>query len=329
MKMKLSKKSGTARPAGSSPGTRPKIQRILATTDLSNESLVGVRYAVALAEKVGAAVALLHVVQFPTPTPMPGMRSMTLALQDSDIAKRARVGLKALARRESKGDLNLTPLLRNGNSLYGITTIARERAVDLIVIATQGYGRAKRILLGSTAERVVRHSPCAVLTVPAGTTKRRRGKMPSFQPKRILVPIDFSKTSAAALPWAASLASESHAELVLLHVVEKFPIDYLLGRELMNQTLTPLMKHAEAELKPMAQSLSKSTGLKASSVVRDGKSFKEICSVAQKLGADLIVLTTRGYTGVKNVWLGSTAERVVRHAHCPVLAVRERKRKTQ
>jgi nucleotide-binding universal stress UspA family protein len=55
----------------------------------------------------------------------------------------------------------------------------------------------------------------------------------------------------------------------------------------------------------------------------------EICSAAQKLGADLIVLTTRGYTGVKNVWLGSTAERVVRHAHCPVLAVRERKRKTQ
>jgi len=329
MKMKLSKKSGTTRPTGSSPGARLKIQNILATTDLSNESIAGVRYAVALAEKVGAAVALLHVVEFSTPTPMPGMRAITLSLQDSEIGKHARVRLKTLAKRESKGDLNLTPILRSGNSFYLITTTARERAADLIVIATHGYTGAKRVLLGSTAERVVRHAPCPVLTVPARTTKRRTGKMPPLDLKRILVPIDFSKASETALPWAASLGAESNAELILLYVVEKFPIDYVLGRGLMNETITPLMKQSEAELKQMAESLSKSTGLKASAVVRDGKPFKEICSVAQKLGADLIALTTRGYTGLKHVWLGSTAERVVRHAHCPVLAVRERKRKTK
>ena len=56
--------------------------------------------------------------------------------------------------------LNLTPILRSGNPLYGIITTARERAADLIVIATHGYTGAKRALLGSTAERVVRHAPC-------------------------------------------------------------------------------------------------------------------------------------------------------------------------
>lgn len=321
MKMKLSKKSETTRPTGSSPRARSKIQNILATTDLSNESIAGVCYAVALAEKVGAAVALLHVVEFLKPT-----RAVTLSLLNSELAKHARVRLKTLAKRESKGDLNLTPILRSGNSFYGITATARERAADLIVIATRGYTGAKRVLLGSTAERVVRYAPCPVLTVPARPTKRRAGKMLPLVLKRILVPIDFSKTSETALPWAASLAAESNAELILLHVVEKFPIDYVLGRELMNETITPLMKQSEAELKQVAESLSKSTGLKVSAVVRDGKPFKEICGVAQKLGADLIALTTRGYTGLKHVWLGSTAERVVRHSHCPVLAVRERKR---
>jgi nucleotide-binding universal stress UspA family protein len=253
---------------------------------------------------------------------MPGMRTIISPVQDSEIAKHARVRLKTLAKRASKGDLHVTPILRSGNPFYGITTTARQRAADLIVIATHGRTGAKRVLLGSTTERVVRHARCPVLTVPVRTT-RRRGKMPALHLKRILVPMDFSKTSETALPWAASVAAECNAELTLLHVVEKFPIDYVLGRELMKKTVTSLMTQSEAELKVMAESMSKSTGLNVLAVVRDGRPFKEICSAAQKLSADLIVLTTRGYTGLKNVWLGSTAERVVRHAPCPVLAVRE------
>jgi nucleotide-binding universal stress UspA family protein len=279
--MNSSKLSGDSRRKTTARQTRLRIQDILATTDLSNESIAGVRYAAALAKKVGAVVALLHVVEFPTPPPMPGMRSVTLSLQDSKIGKYARGRLKTLAKRESKGDVNLTPILLGGNSFYGIITAARDRAVDLIVIATHGYTGAKRVLLGSTTERVVRHAPCPVLTVPARITRRRACKMPPLNLKRILVPIDFSKTSKTAFPWAASIAVRSNAELILLHVVEKFPVDYLLGPELMNETITPLIKQSEAELKRMAEGLSKSTGLKVSGVVRAGKPFKEICSAAQ------------------------------------------------
>jgi nucleotide-binding universal stress UspA family protein len=95
----------------------------------------------------------------------------------------------------------------------------------------------------------------------------------------------------------------------------------------MNHVIVPLMKQAEADLGRLAKSLSKSTGLTTSAVVREGKPFEEICHAARTVGADLIVLSTHGYTGLKHVWLGSTAERVVRHAHCPVLAVRELNRK--
>ena len=169
----------------------------------------------------------------------------------------------------------------------------------------------------------MRHAPCPVLTVPARTTPKQIGKTPPFKIEKILVPIDFSNIAKGALPWATSLAAHFGAEISLLHVVEKFPIDYLLGRELMNDTITPLMKQAAAEMGRVAGSLNKSTGVKASAFVRSGTPFEEICHAAQTLGADMIVLTTHGYTGLKHIWLGSTAERVVRHSHCPVLVVRE------
>jgi universal stress protein A len=75
--------------------------------------------------------------------------------------------------------------------------------------------------------------------------------------------------------------------------------------------------------------LSKSSGVKVSIAVREGTPFEEICRVSKTIRADLVVLTTHGYMGLKHVWLGSTAERVVRHAHCPVLVVRERKARSK
>jgi nucleotide-binding universal stress UspA family protein len=323
--MKSSKTPGNAPRKPTASPARLRIQSILATTDFSKESLSGVRYAVALAEKVGAAVALLHVVEFPTPPAMPGMRTVTRSLQDSKFVNRPRARLKTLAKRESKDDLNVTPILHSGNSFYGIITTARERATDLIVLATHGYSGVKRVLLGSTAERVVRHSPCPVLTVPA--RPRRTGKRPFAHLKKILVPIDFSKASGSALPWANSLAESFNAELILLHVVEEFPIDYILGRGLMNEMIARLMKQAEAGLNGMAENLSKTSLTDVSTAVRYGKPFKEICRVAKSLGADLIALTTHGYTGLKHFYLGSTAERVVRHASGPVLVVRELNRR--
>jgi universal stress protein A len=326
MKMNTSKKPGTAKPKIAAPAVPSNIRKILATTDFSDESRVGVRYALALAEKLNATVALLHVIE--SPPRMSGVESVVLARKDPEVIALAREKLATLAKSEGKGDGAVTSSVRTGKPFHEITTDARERAADLIVIATHGYTGAKRVLLGSTAEQVARHAPCPVLTVPTRTTPKRTGKRSPFTVKKILVPIDFSNISKDALPWATFLAARFGAELVLLHIVEKFPIDYLLGRELINETIVPLVKQAEADLGRLAGSLSQSTGVNISAVVRAGKPFEEIYHAAEALGADLIALTTHGYTGLKHVWLGSTAERVVRHAHCPVLVVRELNRKT-
>ncbi|MEI6389997.1 MAG: universal stress protein [Verrucomicrobiota bacterium] len=301
--------------------TSPKIQRILAPTDFSGQSLAGVRYANNLRLKFGSSLVLLHVIE-PTP-PMAGGESFVLAQSDSEVAAWAHKKLAKLARREVADEKQVTSLVRTGKPFHEITTEAGESQVDLIVIAD--YTGAQRVLLGSTAECVVRHAPCPVLTVRQHNAPGRVRQIPQLKLRKILVPLDFSNLSKAALPWATFLAAQFRAEIVLLNVVEKFAIDYLLGAKLMNHTIVPLMKQSEADLDGIATGLSQSTGVNVSAVVREGRPYKEICAAAKALTADLIVLTTHGYTGLKHVWLGSTSERVVRHALCPVLVVRELK----
>ena len=139
------------------------------------------------------------------------------------------------------------------------------------------------------------------------------------QLRRILVPVDFAELSLAALPQAQLFARSFAAELILLHVIETYPIDYIVGLPESKKLHASLQERARRELEKLTVRL---PGLKPRTLVRWGKPFQEIVSVAQELDVDLIVLTTHGHTGLKHVYLGSTAERVVRHAHCPVLVVR-------
>jgi nucleotide-binding universal stress UspA family protein len=316
--MKTSSKKKTGTGATKSPlSRRIKIDGILTATDFSDEALIGLRYAVVLAEKLGAALQLLNVVE-PVPR-FSGLEAVPFTRTTSEVAALARSQLKNLAERETKERMSVTSSVRIGKPFHQITMAAQESAVDLIVIATRGYTGAKHVLLGSTAERVVRHAHCPVLTVRASAGSKPNG----FRLEKILVPIDFSNLSRDALPWAISLARQFGSELTLLHVVEKFPIDYTLpggGQGMMEG----LREQARTELGAIANSLRKSSQMHVSTEVRTGIPYDQICDAAQTLAADLIVLTTHGYTGLKHVWLGSTAERVVRHAKCPVLAVRKR-----
>jgi universal stress protein A len=86
------------------------------------------------------------------------------------------------------------------------------------------------------------------------------------------------------------------------------------------------MAAANAQLKRLLERLGIDAGMIDKTLVRHGVPFNEISGTASTLKADLIVIATHGYTGLKHVFLGSTAERVVRHAPCPVLVVREDER---
>jgi universal stress protein A len=135
----------------------------------------------------------------------------------------------------------------------------------------------------------------------------------------LLVPIDFSPASQQALGLAVPLAKQFGAKLILLHVIEPAAYPAEFGYLAMDND--DLARTARGRLEQLARK-SVPRGLVERVVVRTGRAFQEITSAARTLRADLIVLTTRGRTGLKHALLGSTAERVVRHAACPVLVVR-------
>jgi nucleotide-binding universal stress UspA family protein len=142
--------------------------------------------------------------------------------------------------------------------------------------------------------------------------------------KRILVPVDFSDCSVFALRYAANLARQVDANLMLLHVASSLiaPPEMEYVELDLKKFRAEVEKHASARLAALAKKEIAAT-IHASPLVRHGTPWEEITRMAKDRKADLIVIGTHGHTGLKHMVLGSTAEKVVRHADCPVLVVRE------
>lgn len=150
------------------------------------------------------------------------------------------------------------------------------------------------------------------------------GLVPSaLQLKRILVPIDFSEPSEKALHYAAKFAEQFGAEVRLLHVIQPmvYPTDF-------GYPPTPLDvdESVRSRIEERLADLGGQWGAKGKPLIRFGQPYQEIGVAASELQADLIIIATHGRSGLKHALLGSTAERVLRHAPCPVLIVRERER---
>jgi universal stress protein A len=145
-----------------------------------------------------------------------------------------------------------------------------------------------------------------------------------LHPKKILVPIDFSPTSKKAFQYALRFAEQFGCEIVLLHVIE--PVEAIAGTPLAVDIFAQPEEDttaAEAELELLAAS-SRSRRTSFTAEVRTGHAPNEITKAAKELDVDLIVIATQGYTSWRHLCIGSTAERVVRTAPCPVLVVREK-----
>jgi len=141
--------------------------------------------------------------------------------------------------------------------------------------------------------------------------------------KCILVPIDFSETSKKAVVYAVRMAEQFGSKIVFLNVVEPVATADFGYPPLMLET-DKAKSAAKTRLETVCREAGMSPKMLDRVVVRYGTPYVEITDAARHLKADLIILTTHGYTGLKRVFMGSTAERVVRHAPCPVLTVRER-----
>jgi len=142
--------------------------------------------------------------------------------------------------------------------------------------------------------------------------------------KNILVPIDFSDYSKNALKYAVQFAKQFDAKIFLIYVVEPiiYPADFSMGQVALPSMDIDLHSRAEVELKNLAKIFTDSV-VQIKTIIKTGKPFVEINDYAAEKNIDLIIIATHGHTGVEHILFGSTAEKVVRKAPCPVLTLRE------
>lgn len=140
---------------------------------------------------------------------------------------------------------------------------------------------------------------------------------------RILIPTDFSESSRYALKYATSLNAFFRARLFLLHVLQDFTefSEYNLSPSILPQLYLEFEENAAKRLEEMVATMVP-PGMHCDTYILHGVPFYEIIQFAKRENVDLIVIGTRGRTGIKHVLFGHTAEKVVKKAICPVVSVR-------
>lgn len=147
-----------------------------------------------------------------------------------------------------------------------------------------------------------------------------------FEPKAVLVPTDFSVFSEKAFRKALDISRSSSAKLYVLHVVRLLPLsvgDYWFDEPSVKRIQDDIEKASRGEIANFIDRSPEAKGLPIEIDVRSGVPYEQIVQDAAERRVDLIVMAARGKTGIKEHLLGGTADRVIRHAACDVLVVRD------
>jgi len=307
------------------------IRHILVPLDFSGFARQALTCAVPLARKHRAKISLVHVVQPPTVSTWRGIPGggHYLAMNMHQLSDVAKTHLGDLAAHLLPDDLRGRTIIREGNPPYEVVATAKAIKADLIVLSNTGRSGLSRVLLGSTAERIVRHAHCPVLTVRrqrSGPAMRLLSMEKPLYPdglpwRRILVPLDFSLPSLQALSVAVPLAKQSGARLLLLNVVEPNPYPTGMEGTVLVMPEATLARNAKQQLARVARRFIPRS-VQVTSLVARGRAAEVIVETAKAKGVDLIVVSPHGHTGLGRLLMGSTAEQVVRTAQCPVFVSR-------
>ncbi|MDC8447698.1 MAG: universal stress protein [Nitrospira sp.] len=298
----------------------PEKPSILFATDGSLGSATAEVYACGLAQSWGASLTVMSVLEFP-----PGMNpdDAVNRLYLDELMKDVTTKLTDLKMRAVSLGIPVQSYVATGIPSEEVLTVARTQGTELIVVGTRGKTGLEHILLGSTAERIMRRAPCPVLTVPMDAQRadgNSNTEKASTTPKRMLVPVDFSDCSLDAFEYAALIAQRSKVSLNLLHVLE--PVSYGLDFTLPHWAQRESSKTAVTErLSDLASALT-SAGLASDFLISGGLPADSILDTARAQSVDVIVMGTHGRRGLSHVLFGSVAESVVRRSSCPVLTVR-------
>ena len=283
--------------------TRITVKSVLYLTDFSEASQVALPFALAIASNYESKVYTLHVL-----TPVIPETCLEAINADEKLANAEM----------AKVDFQLTGVVHDMAVARGVGVwpaveqAIRERKIDLIVLGTHGRTHARKLLLGSFAEEILRRSSVPVLTIGPHVQKN---STTSGAFHSVLFATDFSKPCEAAAPFAVSLAEENDAHLTLLYVAPK-PGMNEQGKLAIADVMQALSDIVPNDAKRWCH---------PAPIVRYGDTANGILEAATELGADLIVLGVRdaaGHLGAATHLERAIAHKVIASAGCPVLTVR-------
>jgi nucleotide-binding universal stress UspA family protein len=290
-------------------------KKILCPIDFSPGSQQAMRVAIRIASEADAELVLGHAWYVP-PVAFSGEYAFSQAVLE-ELEGDARAALDSATREATAlGAKRLTSKLLAGMPRHEIAKLLEhDPAFDLVVMGTHGRTGLTRVLLGSVAESVVRHAPCSVLVVrPDGEAKRFT---------HVLCPIDFSDSSRHAVEVAVGLVQPARGAITLLHVID--PPTRFARREQTLELLSELDRYSTEHLDAWAAQLESRVSSPVRKLARTGWPGAEILAALDEDPAvDLVVMGSHGRAGMERMLLGSVAEKVVRHARCPVLVARRR-----
>jgi len=205
-------------------------------------------------------------------------------------------------------DVYVKFLCEEGSPADSILDIAEENFFDLVVTGRRGKTRLERSLIGSVSARVIGYSKSDVLVIPRDTTVKWH---------TLFVPTDGSPYSTSSTQKAIGIAKVYGARMKVISIVD-------VTEEFQTQApdaVENLVKQAWQYVKAVG-SRAEEMGVHADHFVREGESYNVITDMARREAADMIVMGSHGRTGIKRLFMGSVAEKVIGYAPCPVLVVK-------
>ncbi len=263
-------------------------KKILVPTDLSAASNVALGFGRLLHDKFGAQVSVVHAQHF-EPPPYFSSGQLEILRRELKTAARAAAGY---VRRESSAVLGLEPevIISQSPAEDAILETAAASGIDLIVMGTHGRRGAARVWLGSVAERVLRLAKTPVLAV-------RQSNTPAAL-KHILCPVNPGTADQSGLAYAAQIAQATGARLTALHALER-------DTRAPDCSLVPDPVRASCTVEE---------------VVKHGSASEVILEAIERDQPDWLVMSSGKAAGFGE-WLGTTTEKILRHAKIPILVV--------
>jgi nucleotide-binding universal stress UspA family protein len=294
-------------------------QRILIPLDGSELAEAALPYAEELAGRLGSEVVLIYVCE--------SADEKHHRMHELYIQKMVEATKRGARRHLEKGqgkEAKVSSALLVGNPAEQIVDYAEKEDVGLIIMVTHGRSGIRRWVLGSVAAKVARATTRPVALIRANGTSLKGRKKVTIG--RVLLPLDGSKESEAAIPHVEELASKLKAEVVLLHVMAPTYFVYSIPGETVAMSFTPedierFREKAEHYLETVVSAFQR-RGVNARVEVTLGAAAEEIIRFADEISADVVAMSTHGRSGIGRWAFGSIADKVLHAANTPVLLVR-------